>query len=496
MGLMKIRFLLIAATLFILQAAHAADLLEVYEQAQMSDPIFQQAIAQRMATKEGVPITLAALLPNIRGLIRPSVTRTGFSGTNLTPVISSSGEIIYPRNTTIRAYTMALTITQTIFDATRLLAFTQAVAISKGADATLNAALQNLMTRVATAYFNVLKDEDNLRYSEASKRAYAEQLAQMEQQYKVGLKTITDVYTAQASYDLAVATVIAAQSTLTNDRENLRVITGRYYPHLLTLSEDFPLITPQPADIEEWVNIAQAQNWSIKASQYSVEAALQNIKKQFAGHVPTINVQGTVDRFYTLNLNNYLVLLNRNGPGTQTDRQIALNVEIPIFSGGGVIAQTDRATYEYQVEQQRLEQTVRNTLNTARQSYLGILSGVSQINADKQAIKSNISSLEGMEASYRVGTETLYDVLNQQQKVFQAQTQYARDRYAFVNNIFALKQAAGTLSFDDLGAINQWLIERNDTMKIVHPHPRKPPPHVKKKKNKHKSEKTCHPESL
>ncbi|MBV9576869.1 MAG: TolC family protein, partial [Gammaproteobacteria bacterium] len=71
------------------------------------------------------------------------------------------------------------------------------------------------------------------------------------------------------------------------------------------------------------------------------------------------------------------------------------------------------------------------------------------------------SSLEGIKASYGVGTETLVDVLNQQQKLFQAQTQYASDRYAFVNNILALKQAAGTLSFDDLRAINAWLVDED-----------------------------------
>ena len=131
------------------------------------------------------------------------------------------------------------------------------------------------------------------------------------------------------------------------------------------------------------------------------------------------------------------------------------------MSGGGNIAQTKQAVYNYQNAQQQLDQTTRNTLNSTRQSYLGIVAGISQISADKEAIKSSISSLQGMEESYKVGTETLVDVLNQQQKVFQAQTQYAKDRYAFVNNVLALKQAAGTLSFDDLRAINAWLYEKD-----------------------------------
>lgn len=447
--------------------AQAADLVEVYRQALACDPTFQQAIAQSFSTKEGLPISIAALLPNIAFTGKPWVTRSAFSGSAFTtdPV---TGIPLSPRNNTVRAYSMYLTVTQTVFNFAQFATVASQVATSKQADATLNAALQDLMVRVAKAYFAILQDEDNLSFNEANKLAYAEQLDQIRQQYQVGLKTITEVYTAEASYDSAVASYIAAQTTLYNDRENLRVITGRYYGHISSLSEAFPLASPQPADIDAWVDIAQRQNWSIKASQYNVDAQRQIIKQQFAGHLPTVNVQGVLDRLYTENINGYNSLTDRNGPATETDRQIAININVPIFSGGAVVAQTNQAIYNYQAAQQSLELTLRNTINITRQSYRGIIAGISQINADKQAIKSNKSSLEGMEASYRVGTTTLVDVLNQQQKLFQAQTKYATDRYAFINNYFQLKQAAGTLSFEDLCALNAWLTDE-------------PPPRVSRK---------------
>ena len=441
--------------------ANAADLIEVYQQALISDPIYQQAIATTLATKEGVPISVATLLPNVSIQAIPGISRVGTSGSNY--VTSVDGIPLTPRNNTQRFYTLALNVTQTVFDFSKISQLKGSAALSKQADATLNASLQDLMTRVSSAYFAVLKDEDNLDYSNASKLAYAKQLDQVKQQFDVGLKTITDVYTAQASYDSASANYIAAQNTLDNDRENLRVITGKYYPKLSSLSEKFPLITPEPVDMEKWVHISQQQNWSIKASQYNVESARQTIKQQFAGHLPTVNLTGTLERQYNNDLNSYNALNDASGPGTTSTRSISFNVTLPLYEGGGVVAQTDQARYNYQLAQQQLEQTLRNTTNTTRQSYLGIISGISQIKADEQAIKSSISSLEGMEASYQVGTETLVDVLNQQQKVYQAQTEYATDRYAYVNNILALKQAAGTLGFDDLRAINVWLIENKST---------------------------------
>ncbi len=434
----------------------AADLVEVYQQALSSDTIYQQAISQELSTKEGVPISLASLLPNVAASFNPSVTRSAYAGANVAFLNT-------PRNNTQKNYDLALNVNQTVFNYAQFANLAGALSTAKSAEATLNAALQSLMTRVASAYFAVLQDEDNLSYNQASKAAYAEQLDQVKQQYEVGLKTVTDVYTAQASYDSALASYIAAQTTLNNDRENLRVITGTYYTSLSSLKESFPLITPKPSDMDAWVKIAQEQNWAVKASQYNVDAARATVHQQFGGNLPTATLQGTLDRQYDLNINDYRNIDQRNGPSTQTDRTVMLTFNLPIVSGGGNIAQTKQAVYNYQNAQQQLDQTTRNTLNSTRQSYLGIVAGISQISADKEAIKSSISSLQGMEESYKVGTETLVDVLNQQQKVFQAQTQYAKDRYAFVNNVLALKQAAGTLSFDDLRAINAWLYEKEAT---------------------------------
>lgn len=457
---MKKKIFLLLALLCHQVTANAADLIEVFRQALVSDPVFQQAIAQRLSTKEGVPINVAALLPQIWATGMPSVTRTGYTGSNIGTVGPGT---LSPRNVTGRSYTLYLYATQTIFDFSQFAAVNRAVALSKSADATLNAALQNLMIRTAAAYFAVLKDEDDVSYNEASKLAYAQQLDQVKQQYNVGLKTITEVYTAQAAYAISEASYIAAVNKLANDRENLRVITGVYYPHLSKLSDEFPLVSPQPVNVEVWVRTAQCQNWNIKSSQYSVVSALQNVRQQFGGHLPTVQLQGTMDRLYTNNIDRYQNNFQRqNGPGFEVDRQVALNITVPLFSGGGVVAQTDKACYDYRLEQERLEQTVRNTINTTRQSYNNIVAGISKVKADKVAIKSNISSVEGMEASYTVGTTTLVDVLNQRQKLLQAQTLYATDRYDFVNNILLLKQAAGTLSFCDLQAINMWLTDRKE----------------------------------
>lgn len=434
-------------------SAFAADLVQVYQQAFVSDPIFRQAIFQRCATKEGVPISFSALLPVAGITTNLSVSRA-----------IASGSAVVTEAVTTRGYDMNLNISQTIFDFANIANLAQAIDISKQADAAVNAAVQDLIIRVARAYFAVLNDEDQLRYIIAAKEAYAKQLDQVEQQFKVGLKTITDVYTARAAYEGSRANYISTLNTLQNDRENLRVITGVYYKKLSKLSERFPLVPPNPTNIEKWVCIAQRQNWAIKEQQYATSAACQNVKQQFAGHLPTLQAQGSYDiNFYHYathdrNFEGFPAFVFNGSQQTHT-RTGGLVLNVPLVQGGYVIASTRQAQFNYQVAVQQLEETIRETINNTRQSYLGVLSGISKIDADNEAVISSESSLEGLRAGYQVGTNTLIDVLLQQQKLYNAQSQYATDRYNYVFSLLSLKKAAGTLSFCDLQAINQWLIQ-------------------------------------
>lgn len=449
--------LFLCALLFSANASNAANLIDVYNQALTSDTIYQQAIAQTLANEEGVPISRAALFPAGALTLTPSVQRTLESGPGAS-VAQSNGS---PTRFTQRGYQMQLSVTQTLFDFGKVANLMGARAIAKQADASLNAAVQSLIVRVAQAYFQVLLDEDTLASVNSTKAAYAKQLDQVTQQYKVGLKTITDVYTAQASYESSVASAIAAKNQIAIDKENLRVITGVFYPRLSKLSEKFPLLSPKPANMETWVTLSREQNWSIKAAQFFAESARQNIKQQFAGNLPTLNVQGNYIAGHSRYLSANVPLPGSDSEGALTshESQLLLNLNLPLFSGGSVIAQTTQAQYQYQLAQQQLEQSLRNTINQARQSYLDITASISKIEADKRAILSARSSYEGLEEGYRVGTETLVNVLTQQQAVYQAEVQYATDRYAYVNNLLSLKQAAGTLSPDDLAMINTWLTE-------------------------------------
>lgn len=441
----KITISLLSLAVFTVSNSYGANLVEVYQDGLKSDPTYLAAKTTYMSALEDMPIAFGALLPQI-GV---ESTDAFMSKTDVTGSRSS-----YDDPYSKRGYGFDLNITQQIFNYTYFQDFREAQANVKAAAATYYAAEQDLMVRIANDYFTILKDEEIVRYNEANVNANKRSLDQAKQQYEVGLKTQTDVYTSQAAYSTAISEEVSAKNTLANDEENLRAITGRTYKDLAKLSDDFPLAKPDPINIEDWVQVSVNNNWSLKSSHYTALAGLKEVKAQFGGHLPTVNVQGDYGNDY-----DYLNASEASQSGSERTEsgKVSLNVDVPIFSGGTVTAENKQAEYNYQTDLHNEELEYRTVVTDTRQDYLDVMSGISAVSADKSAVQSNESSLQGLEAGYKVGTQTMIDVLNQQSLLFSAQQDYVNDRYNYVLDLINLKNDAGTLSADDVAAINEWL---------------------------------------
>lgn len=418
----------------------ADDLMEIYSQALQSDPVYQAAKSTRLSNREALPQSVAGLLPAISGTTN---TNTNVQETLNLPQGSSTPTGTQRFNS--NGYTLSLT--QTVFNFATLMQVREASATAKEADATFGAAAQDLLVRVAQDYFNVLQAQDVLRATEAQKASSARQLDQEQERFKVGLDPITSVYDAKAQYDGVVALEIADQNSLRNSQEALRQLTGQYYASIEGLKIELPLITPQPADVEQWADVAEKENLTLLAARFATVAARENVKVNFAGHLPSLSAVGSYTRSNTQQYGT---------PNTNT-RAAGLQLNLPIFEGGLVTSQTRQAEDNYATASANMEDTYRQTIVTVHQQYNNIISGMGQIKADRQAIVSAQASLDSTEESYKVGTRTIVDVLLAQQRLYQTQRTYAQDEYAYLISTILLKQAAGTLTVADLQAINVWL---------------------------------------
>lgn len=434
---MKTR-LLIAALALAAAPAGAADLLNVYRDAAVSDPVFQAARSQRNATIERLPQARAGYLPFVSG-----------SASAFRNFTARDGVDDYDYST--RA--VSVTLSQPIFRLPNWIAIGQAEKVVVQADARLADAGQELILRVAVAYFDVLLAQDSVAFSGAQKEAFSQQLAQAKRNFEVGTATIVDTLEAQARYDQTVAREIADKNDLEVKRRALEQIIGKPIDGLVPLREGLALVPPTPNDIEAWVAAAQDANLAVIAAKAFNEAAKAEVDRVRAGHLPTVDLAAN----YGIARNPSTVLgLDGVSPTGRTG-QIGFVVGVPIFEGGLTQSRVREAVALRDKAGQDLENTQRSAAQSVRQNFLFVTNGISGVQALERALASTQSQLESTILGRDVGVRTSVDVLNAQQQVFQTRRDLQQQRYQYLLNTLRLKQSAGRLSEPDLEAINRTL---------------------------------------
>jgi outer membrane protein len=388
----------------------ATDLMDIYKQALDNDTQFKVAYDNYMSTTESVPQARAALYPQLG--INTSV------GRNLQNVRAGGlgGKLTFDSNQ------WQVTASQAIFNYKVWAQVQQAKASVKAAQATFNDAAQNLILRTAKAYFDVLFAKDTLDFAEAKKRANKRQYDQATQRFNVGLDAITSVYEAKAAYDQSIATVISARNNQINQSENLRKLTNHVYESLAPLKNSkIPLIKPEPNNANEWIDTGLKQNYNLLAAKYALESSKENVKALSAGNWPVLSIQSNATQTH-----NEVGSSSFFAPSKQTQANVALAMNFPIFQGGLVQSQTRQAQYNFQSSSEKLEQTYRDVIVNSRIAFNTINDGISKVQADRQTVISQRNSLESTEAQFEVGTRTMVDVVNAQQRLFEAQEQLAK----------------------------------------------------------------------
>ena len=449
--------------------AAAASLLEVYQQALQSDPLIHEAEARRMAALELVPQARSSLFPQISaGGSWDQGSSSGVRSFNQEVAPGVIEFITVDTDSDSETTRWSAELRQTLFRWDQWVGLKQAGKRVAKAEVDFEAAQQDLIVRVVSRYFEVLAAEDRLTSIHADRLAIARQLEQAKQRFEVGLIAITDVQESQAAYDQSVANEIQAKRELATARYFLREITGEYIAALAAPGEDFPLVSPNPADEGSWIDLAMTQNLSIVSSRFDEEIARDEISFRRTGHYPTLDL---VANYSTSDgdISNVVVGGDpRTGfPTDSTDDSISIQFTLPIFQGGRVSSRVREAVYLHRASREQLQRVARETERQTRDAYLGVLSEISRVKALAQAVASSRTALEATQAGFDVGTRTIVDVLNSQRALYTAITNYYQSRYTYIGNVLRLKLAAGNLVVQDLEQIDQFLSERRPPEEVI-----------------------------
>ncbi|MBU0750970.1 MAG: TolC family outer membrane protein [Gammaproteobacteria bacterium] len=426
-------------------SAQANDLLTVYREAVAHDAQFAAARASQAAGKEKEAQGLAAVLPTI-GL-------TAYANQNNVEFKSrAAGAATASRNYDSNGWTVQLS--QPLFRWQNFMQYRQGELAAAQAGVQFGVAKQDLIVRVAQAYFDLLLAQEAVTTAAAQKTAIAEQLESAKRNFEVGTATITDTHEAQARFDLATAQELAAENDLLVKRQALRAVAGKEYADLKSLRAGVKLASPQPADINKWVESAEQGALAVQLGQLGLEIADKEVEKQRAGHYPTLDLVASHSR----SGQGGSIALGVAAPGSDSGSNVVgVQLAIPIFAGGAVSSRDREAVALREKALADLENARRQSALAARQAYLGVASGLAQVGAYEAALVSSKSALESNKLGYEVGVRINIDVLNAQTQVFDTKQKLAAARLTTLANLLKLKSTAATLSEEDLAAINALL---------------------------------------
>lgn len=351
-----------------------------------------------------------------------------------------------------KARSVTLSATQALYNRGNSLLRDQAALGIESAQLKLLEAEQALMANVSQAYFDLLGARAQLKVISASKKAATEQLERAKRNFEVGTSTITDTHEAQAQYDRIVASEIAAQNDERVKQLALDQLVGKnnIQPHDLRADVALPSIATQSVD--EWVKLGLMNSPQIKLVKIGLRSAAFEIDKAQAKRLPSVDLKYEYNDLKVIGRNCQL-----GSPTVCSNQALTLSASVPLFAGYAIENGIKAAVANQQSTQAQLEGAQRNVSQGIRQAYFGLLSGKSQIQALQAAVASSQSALDANKTGYDVGVRINADVLNAQSQLYQTEAALTTARYSLLTGGIKLRQAAGTLSKQDLAAIDALL---------------------------------------
>lgn len=459
-----LRPLTLGIALILAQPSHSDTLRDIYDLALKNDPKLRAAAATFRANQETEVQARSRLLPQVGADASYGWTHReqDAKGITLAPGATLRDILLSDQSSDFdgRERVWGVSLNQPLLDLPAWFNFQSGKEQSKQAEAQFAYEQQDVIVRVAAAYFAVLRAGDNLRASQAEERATKRQFDQTQKRFDVGLIAITDVHEARAAFDSTIAQRLTDEGDVARAYEALTALTGQNHANLWALNKDFPVSEPVPAARDEWVKFALENNYALKAAFYGMEAAGENAEAKRMEHLPKItgnlsyqddSLRG--DQDYTP-----APLFPTDPEADTTTSAARIKLTVPIFTGGYTSSARRQAAEQYNTALERRIEAERSTVQATRSQHIAVGTDIQRVKARSQSIISAQSAVDATSAGYEVGTRNVVDVLVAQRTLYNNARDYANARYDYVLDTLKLKQQAGTLTPQDIYDLDKWLV--------------------------------------
>lgn len=441
------RLLLAAALTGLLGAgstpALSLDLMQAYQAALAQDARIRAARAARDSAIERLPQARAQLFPTISANISRNKNDIDRTQEN-----AQGRDVTF--NEEYFSYNQSLQLRQPLFRMPLFAGLRQAGFVVEDAEATLERELQDLGSRVTGAYMEALLAQDALALVLKQKAVTTTQLDAARKSLKAGFGTRTDIDEAQARLDMNIADELSARQHVEFTRRQLEILIDQPVDALAPVdSQRLPLLPPEPADVAEWIRIAEDNSPEVRSLRARLDAAKAEISKARGGHYPTVDAVAQISRSGSENVT--------SPSSSYTNHVIGLQVNIPLFAGGYVNSTVRQAIAEQVRAEENLEAARRDLAVRVHREHRGVTEGVLKVRALEQAVRSALQLVTSSKRSFEAGSRTMVDVLNAEQQLQTTLRDLAEARYLYLVSRVRLRALVGMDREQSIGEVNAWL---------------------------------------
>lgn len=435
------------------EPAHALTLTEALALARDSDPTLRSVASDFTVAQERAAQAAAAR--------RPQLTATVTRGWNHRDYATRSEDtLFFPNTNSVDSYdsdSQQLRLTVPVWHVANWVATVQAEQVISQAQLQRVAAEQDVLVRLAQAWFDVMQAQDNLVYAQAVVAAATYDWEQAQHAGQFGLGAGPAREEAHAKYVQALAEQAATQAEQETRLAALEQIIGPQ-PPLRTpmLAENYPFPDPRAQNLEHWLHLTETQNPQILALQHALSAAEEEIRKQYAAHAPSLDLVATAGR-------------TMQGVGDTPSQRayhnrqssFELQFTLPLYTGGGTSAKVREAVALREKASANVENARRQARATAKQAWYTWQAGQTRHTAALQGVKYTALASQAAVSGNTSGVKYRRDMLQTRVQLTGAVVDLAKARYTMILSHIKLKAAAGQLNVTDLSDLDTWLQPRN-----------------------------------
>ncbi|MFA5631174.1 MAG: TolC family outer membrane protein [Porticoccaceae bacterium] len=419
-------------------SAHGATLLDLYHETMASDPRLQKSEAEVAVFQAREKGARAGLLPQVSaGAQGTRTVRESADTQGLERRDHYDGERYY------------LSLSQPLYDKARWEAFRSA---GKEADqySVRHEDFQSLVAvDVVDRYTKVLAAEDNYAFVVAEREAAQEQYRQVDARYRRQMAKVTDLLAVEARANILVSQELEALNQVSIARESMSELLGREVSEpFAPLREDIH-IAWDFSNLEDWVARGLQSSKHLQSARLAVETAKGRVKEAQGRRHPTLSV----------NLNAQKTDIGyENAPTPLAETYVAaLNLSMPLYTGGQISAQVDEAQARLRMAEQEYQQADRLLRKEIREAFLRSRSAMDRVAATRKAVVAADKSYQAQKKGFGFGTVTVVDVMTASETLFEAQRDYRQAYYDLMVQGMTLFQVSGEFSPQNVADINAWL---------------------------------------